>query len=79
MMTRPTTRRPRRAKSSPGSAINGGSGNIASYAATAPIPKALVWAWRRHGERAKAYATALKGQLETDLSALLGKIKEAAR
>lgn len=40
---------------------------------------ALVWAWRRHGERAKAYAAAIKGEFETDLSALIGKIREAAR
>ncbi len=47
--------------------------------AAVALTLALVWAWRRHGERAKAYAAALKGELETDLSALLGKIREAAR
>lgn len=39
----------------------------------------LVWAWRRHGERARAYAAALAGELEADLSALIGTIKEAAQ
>lgn len=34
-----------------------------------------LYLWRKHGERAKAYAAALGDQLETDLGAILAKIK----
>ncbi len=47
--------------------------------AAVALTLALIWAWRRHGERAKAYATALKDELETDLAGLVGQIREAAR
>ena len=39
----------------------------------------LIWLWRKHGERAKAYAAALKGELETDLGSVLATVKAAAR
>jgi lysozyme family protein len=35
--------------------------------AAVTLTLALVWAWQRHGERAKAYAAALRGEIETDL------------
>jgi lysozyme family protein len=35
---------------------------------------ACVYLWRKHGERAKAYAAAIKGELETDLGTVLAKI-----
>lgn len=38
----------------------------------------LIWVWRKHGERAKAYAAAIKGELETDLGAVLARVKEVA-
>jgi hypothetical protein len=34
----------------------------------------LVWLWRKHGERAKAYAAAIKGELETDLGAVMKQL-----
>ena len=36
---------------------------------------ALWWAWRKHGERAKAYAAAIAGTLETDLAGVLATIR----
>ena len=39
---------------------------------------ALIWLWRKHGERAKAYAAAIKGELETDLGSVLATVKAAA-
>jgi lysozyme family protein len=39
---------------------------------------ALVWLWRKHGERAKAYAAVIKGELgHADLGAVLAKIRAA--
>jgi hypothetical protein len=37
-----------------------------------------LYLWRKHGERAKAYAAAIKGDLETDIGTVLAKIKAAA-
>jgi lysozyme family protein len=34
-----------------------------------------VYLWRKHGERAKAYAAVIKGELETDLDTVLAKLK----
>lgn len=36
-----------------------------------------VWLWRKHGERAKAYAAVIKGELETDLGVVLEKVRGA--
>jgi lysozyme family protein len=46
--------------------------------AFAALLLALWWLWRKHGERAKAYLAAAKGELETDLGTVLAKIKGAA-
>ncbi len=43
--------------------------------ALAALAVALWWAWRKHGERAKAYAAALGEHLETDLKTVLARIK----
>lgn len=43
--------------------------------ALAALVLALWWAWRKHGERARAYAAALGEHLETDLAAVLAHIK----
>jgi hypothetical protein len=53
--------------------------NGLSIVGTVALTLALVWAWRRHGERSKAYAAVLKGELETDFGSLMGKIREIAR
>jgi hypothetical protein len=39
---------------------------------------ACLYLWRKHGERAKAYAAAIAGELETDLGSVLAKVKGAA-
>jgi hypothetical protein len=36
---------------------------------------ALLWAWRKHGARAQAYAVALGDRLETDFASVIAKIK----
>lgn len=45
--------------------------------ATVAIVVGLVWLWRKHGERAKAYAAVIKGEAEADLAIVLTKLKEA--
>jgi lysozyme family protein len=43
--------------------------------ALAAVIVALWWAWRKHGERAKAYAAALGAHLETGLADVLAHVK----
>lgn len=43
--------------------------------AAVALTLALVWAWKKHGARATAYAQALGDRLETDLATLLAKIR----
>ena len=38
---------------------------------------ALLWLWRKHGERAKAYAAAIRGDLETDIGTVVAKVRAA--
>lgn len=35
----------------------------------------LIWLWRKHGERAKAYAQAIEGKLELDLEAVIDRFR----
>lgn len=51
-----------------------GAGAVAAIA----LVVFLVWLWRKHGERAKAYAAAIAGTLEADLDTVLGRIKGAS-
>lgn len=46
--------------------------------AFAALIVALSWAWKKHGERAKAYLASARLELETDLSTVLAKVKAGA-